>query len=331
MESNDIDNIIELATIMVKNYLEIYILYNIKQINRKMTSEDNSAGKLIISGGAALEKYFIGIPEFITSDFDLKFTYPVNLSLNIQKQRIKNDMITIINYFNNNINTYFAEFNFQLFNEKFPMLRLIQIEPGIYISRKEKGKLSVYFIRIKYGPKTEDFKDIGIIDLIGVLPDDPKYYHYNVFTGKGTHNDILSRNADLRRAEKEKVYYIPIKIIDDIPYAGLGYIIWDTWRMINTSIMYDLDKITRYSKKFNAIMDGLNSLDYTASCDAFGSLVSTCQTKIEKCNINKDNMIIVAVEKGFLPGNPETQKQILDEFGHSYLCDHIRRINHLYI
>lgn len=313
-----VDEIFDMAAFFIKNYMESCIVYNIKKSNTRLNQ-----GRLILSGGAALGRYFKGIPEFITLDYDIKLTYPVKMSAQEQKKRMDPDLDTVVNIFDKEMNDYFSYFQYQLFNEKFPGVT-IDNQPNVF-QRYSHGILRTYVYTMTY----QNYNRVEhVLDVYPVISDMQQVPHYNVFTGRGRHNQILSRNADIRRAEGEKVYYIPTTEIDGIPYASLGYIIWDFDYMINYSIQYGNPKLQRYVNKKNALIDGLNSLAYTASCGAFSGLLSSCGMVTDCQMEGKSTPEIVqkGIEMGLYPNNQEMLDRMVNELGGNFVCDQVKRI-----
>ena len=314
------EEIFDMAAFFIKNYMETYIIYKIKEFNNTMSKNGEI---LIVTGGSALSRYFKGIPEFITLDYDIKLVYPVKLSTKRQNQLWESDLQRVTDLFNQGINQYFANFSSQIFNQKFPGVTISNFPNAFSSSGKQRVKRYRYKLQYQSYSRKET-----ILDIYPITPELQNVYHYNVFTGKGRHNEILSRNAEIRRAEGEKVYYIPINMIDGIPYSALGYIIWDTDRMINDSMTYGREKLERYVKKKNAIIDGLNSLAYTGSCGAFEGLMNSCGSEpscqIEGKTINE--IMQIGLDIGLYPDSRPILQLIVDQLGADFICNQVKRI-----
>jgi hypothetical protein len=315
------DEIFDMAGFFIKNYMELYIAHTVKRVNDKLKTNAGN-GLLVISGGAALSRYFNAIPEFITLDFDLKLIYPINVSIADQLRFKERDIPSIVDIFDTTLNQYFLDFPYDIFEAKFPgvIFETNAIDHLGHFERIVKGDLHTYGYTMKFDKYT---RVEHVIDVYPVTPNMTNISHYNVFTGVKKHNEILSRTANITKESGKPVYYAPINYINEIPYFGLGYILWDTQRMINDTIMYGNPKLTRYVNKYNGIIQGLDSLQYSGSCAAFSGLINACSSGVDSCNSKKttNEMIDKLIALGYFPDNRRYIQLIISEFSEQFICD----------
>lgn len=165
--------------------------------------------------------------------------------------------------------------------------------------------------------KTNSIADIYVVD-------PSELEHYTTFTGLPGSNQILSKNSG--------EYYIPYNEINGIPYAGLGYIIWDSIRMVRESKLRGLAKYPRYVDKRDAILNALNNPIGDLSCNAMKDYMLSCEKEYRVCKIKGktyksfNSLLKFAVEEGLIPENTKLLKNIKDTYDFNYLCKSIKKV-----
>ena len=173
---------------------------------------------------------------------------------------------------------------------------------------------------MKQGTKsrTNSICDVYVVDP-AVLQE-----HYLTFTGLPGSNPILSENSS--------DYYIPFQVINGVPYAGMGYIIWDSIRMVNDSKVRGLSKYPRYVAKRDAIINALNKPIGDLSCNAMKKFMLDCEKKYNVCVIDGkkyetvNSLIRYGVNEGLLPASSKIIKEIKASYDINYLCESLKRM-----
>ena len=123
-----------------------------------------------------------------------------------------------------------------------------------------------------------------------------------------------------------------MKYINGIPYAGLGYIIWDTYRMVANSIKLGLSKQQRYIEKRDAILHALNNPVRNLSCESMKDFVKVCEKKFDTCVIkgkkfySKMEVLKYGLVEGLIPLDLEIINQIRSNYDLNSICEIIKTI-----
>jgi len=312
------------AEIYLKEIVSLSVENSIKQINKYLMNDRVVPNlKLIITGGQAIETYFPFSPSLRTHDYDLKLVASKYTNIN---SAVLDRMLLlgrgIVRYLTQELNKYIIKI--------LPKIKLeiktkynIELVDQNGIVFKSSSKLRNNFLnmvtfklRDKVKVRTNAIADVYVVN--------PKEIseHYLTFTGLEGSNPILSEDAGN--------YYIPIKYINDLPYAGLGYILWDTLRMIENSKRLGLGKYQRYIQKRDAIIQGLNSPDQKLSCNAMKDYIKTCSLTYSECEIKGrrfktvDSILRYAIQEGIIP--PEYYSTIRNNYDINYICTSVKKM-----
>lgn len=313
------------AEIYVKDVMAIPIEMSIKDLNERLKYDKVVPGlKLLVSGGQVIQSYFPNSTPLKTHDYDLKLVAPKNIPYTPQ---VRDRMVLLASgisrymaiKLNEYIDTIYSDvskniknrFNVELVNKNgvvFSASNNLRTELLKTIPFKLKGSTKI---------RTNSLIDVYVVD-----PSELK--HYLTFTGLPGSNEILSQNAGN--------YYIPYTEINGIPYAGLGYIIWDSIRMVKESKKRGLVKYPRYVAKKDAILNALNNPMGNLSCNAMKDYMLSCEKEYKTCEIKGkkyktvNSLLKLAIEEGLIPANTKVIKNIKDRYDFNYLCESIKRI-----
>ena len=288
----------------IRNAVEPKILFQIVDLNRKNTSLPNPP-LFIMSGGQVLNKFFPYFPELKTPDFDIKLTIPYDAPFNEPQLSSYRDQTGV--FLSKIINSYMMSINlYSKINAKF----------GINLQPTEISKhgplLTVIY---KFTDKTGGLYSMPLLDLY--LANPSQTLNFESFTQRRFRSLLSKGNIGHNK------YYIPYTLINGVPYAGLGYMIWDTQRLINESIINGSDKLTRYVKKYYAIINGLNRPLNELSCVSMKDYIKKCQRDTATCGGNILQLIQQAISSGLL--NRQDIIQFREQLGDEYLCEYITK------
>ena len=314
----------------IRTSLEPIILYGIIELNARYEKDSDPVTghlynlyrpKLIMSGGEVLNKYFSHIPETVTPDFDIKLTIPydkpIDSGVSAMMKQAQNDAI---DYFAKLINQYIVLSNLNNYLNQDFEVRLATSPLG-YVRINNIGP---YLANISY-----TFVDnhgnsylFPLVDLYRVEPEG--ILDFNLFTPKGS--KILS---DSNVNPKGDTYFIPYSIVNGVPYAGLGYVIYDTVRLINIlpkqvpMTQRIQRKIQKYITKYQAVINALDTPVESMACLAMRPYVEKCNLEFSNCTTNVDQLIAKAVSYGILPNNQIFINNLRTTLGDQYLCEYI--------
>uniref|UniRef100_A0A6C0JUK9 Nucleotidyl transferase n=1 Tax=viral metagenome TaxID=1070528 RepID=A0A6C0JUK9_9ZZZZ len=261
--------------------------------------------KLIIGGGAAFN-YFIKRTKktsvLETHDFDLRLYLDIKPSDNPLfsedpdiKQTTEIWMLEICTAigdgFSDFLNKYVEEVG----------LRRDNISPFHTVYRG-------FLTTVEY---TIDGENDSLIDIVGHLPSSQAVFYGPLEIEKDRlfqeykekdFRGISSRNGFF------KTSMIYVRDTYGIYYVSLGYLVWDTVRMLN----YIIDsgrtlKFERYLYKYKILLAALSRPELYMNCHASRKFIKACQDTIRVCNVdgetfkNKDTLIDKGVSLGLLP------------------------------
>lgn len=320
----------EQAEIYIKELLAVPIEMAIKNVNIQLKS-DRVVPDLIlmVTGGQAIQTYFPNNSRLRTHDYDLKIIAPASTNVN---RTVLNRMIYlakgVARYIQLALNKYVKELGIDVKKEiknRFDLELLLDENNNMFSvpSTLDTSLLNIITFKLKQERRirTNSITDIFVVDPDELL----KHFNYWEFTGTKESNPILSEG-------NENKYYIPYKLINGVPYAGMGFIIWDTYRMADYSKTHGLPKQERYAQKRDAILNALNNPLTNVSCNAMKDYMLNCENKYKECNINGqkfknvDSLIQFAISEGVLPTDPEFIKSLRKTYDINYLCESIKRM-----
>ena len=316
------DNV-EKAEVYLKEILSIPIELAIKDLNNALNQDSQIPGlKIIVTGGQAIQTYFPKSQPLRTHDFDLKLIAPKNVQIT---SSVRNRMILLgkgcAKYLEISLNNYDISQNIKdTIYEKYNIELITEGKLFSSVSHLKNDLLNIVTFKMRYNNRirTNSIADIYVVD-----PDEIKE-HYYTFTGLEGSNAILSEDAGN--------YYIPFKYINGIPYAGMGYVLWDTLRMIEVSKNLGLPKHEKYIQKKDAIIQALNNPNDKISCDSMESFISKCNKSINDCQIKGrkyktvNSLLRFAVDEGLIPNDNMILNKIRNTYDLNNVCESIKRV-----
>lgn len=315
----------ESAEIYIKELLSVPIDLAIKEINKQLYVDRVIPGlKLIVSGGQAIQEYFPNSKQLRTHDYDLKLVTPktVKITSSVIK-RMKILSKGIIRYFDIYLNDYIStilEKVKQDIKDKYGLM-LLDKDGKVFTSAENlrNDYLNILTFKLR---DTQKIRSNSLIDVYTVNPKEISE-HYYTFTGLDGSNPILSEDAG--------DYYIPLRYINGIPYAGMGYVLWDTLRMVDNSRENKSLKYSRYVAKRDAIIQALNDPEAKLSCDAMKKYVAECESK-STCVLDGkryetvNSLLVYAINEGLMPMDRSVIQHVKTNYDLDTFCSSIKRI-----
>lgn len=304
--------------------------------------------KLVIAGGAAFNHYIKKVEKMAvleTHDFDLRLYLDIPPSRSplfhpdpMRVQQIENWMIAI----SREIGKSFANFlNDYVKQTKIKQNLKAQNIDATNFRMVDHGFLTTveYLIRI---PGDDDFND----SLIDIVP----HVH-----SKAIHYDKLEINKELNFKQYDETDFggvqsrqgffksslVYTKNTYGIYYVSLGFLVWDTVRMLNYMIDAkffgfkkrknnpDFDpslKFERYMYKYKALLTALSKPELYLRCDAVDRFIKKCNRTKQVCKVNdkklvgKEQVIYEGVERGVFPNDVYWYKELMN-MDFSKLCN----------
>lgn len=316
----------EQAEIYLKEVMSIPVEIAINGINTQLKNDRVVPGlKLIVTGGQAIQTYFPNSEPLRTHDYDLKLIAPKDINMN---QSVKDRMRLLgrgaTRYMEIALNDYVNDILPRVrrnIKDKFG-LDLVGQEGKIFNAsvNLRNPALNTVFFRLRDGQRV---RANSMVDIYVVDPKEIEE-HYYTFTGLEGSNPILSEDAGN--------YYIPFKYINDIPYAAMGYILWDTLRMVKNTRDPGSPKRERYKEKRDAIIQALNNPKSKMSCNAVKDFIVNCERTYNECMIRGKNfdtiekLLRFGLDEGLIPPDREVIEKILDTYDVNYVCQSIKRM-----
>ncbi len=310
------------AEIYIKEVLAMPIEIAIKDINKELITDRIVPGvKLVVTGGQAIQTYFPNSPELRTHDYDLKLIAPDNIPYT---PRIKRRMLllgkAIVRYIANKLNDYAKQTNLiQTVRNKYNLTLRSNLSNGNIFNSSSRLRLA-YLNTVKFRlSNPTKIRTNAIVDVYVVNP--REIYHYETFIGG---NKILSEGSGN--------YYIPHENINGIPYAGMGYILWDTLRMIDYAYKHKLAKYQRYVDKKDAMLNALNQPKDKLSCNSMKGFVLNCEDKYYDCTIRGtryrtvNSLLRFAITEGLIPPDRSIVNKIRETYDLNYLCSVVKKV-----
>lgn len=312
----------EVPNIKFKDVISPAVYKFIAFTNKQLASSKEQDGinkytrrlKLLIGGGAAFNYYIKrnkktqGILD--THDFDLRLFLDIKPSLNPlftdEQSAVEEWMIDITDAiatsFTNFLNEYMDDIDL---TKKFPTLTTFYM--------KDRGFLKT----IEYDIEGEND---SLIDIVAHIPRIASHY------------GILNTNKDKLFEEYKEIDWTGVasrsgffkssliytRDAYGIYYVSLGYLVWDTVRMLNYIIdsvgQSSIDKtvkFSRYLNKYKILLAAFSRPEMYLSCKANKKFIDVCQKTRQVCSIdgkkiiNKSTLIDFGIKKGILPKSQE--------------------------
>jgi len=325
------------ANIRYKEILTPAVMNYINFVNDTMKMSKDEPGfvgliqhlKLIIGGGAAFNYYIKSVEKtniLTTHDFDLRLYLDIPPSTNPlfgkEAAKIENWMTQICKEigksFANFLNDYVKTTNIkqQLKNENIDITNFRMVDHGFLTTIE-------YLIR-----KTDDDFNDSLIDIVPHVKSKAIHYdkleidkklNFKQYEERDSFN-VMSRQGFF----KSSIVYTKTKY--GIYYVSLGFLVWDTVRMINYIIDSKLGghkkrpvilKFERYLYKYKILLSALSRPELYLSCEAVDKFINKCSKIKQVCEINnqkvesKEELIYKGVEAGVFPNDVYWYKELM--------------------
>ena len=313
------------AEIYIKEILSMPIELAVQDLNNQLTDDKEVPGlKLMVTGGQAIQAYFPNSPPLRTHDFDLKLVAPSKV---VYTDQVRDRMMLlakgIVRYIaivlNKYIKTMLDKVSEHIKNN-FDLILVVDENKDVFTTNTDLR--TTYLNTVTFKLQSSDVVRTNSISDVYVV-DPENIYHYHTFTGDRESNFVLSETGG--------DYYIPYKEINGIPYAGLGYLVWDTFRMVVVSAEEGLSKYPRYVEKRDALIAALNAPNNRMSCNSMKEFMLQCEKKYNTCNIKGKKLegvnaiLRFAISEGLIPPEPGVIRRIQQTYDADYLCGMINR------
>lgn len=335
----------ELITPAVMNFI-IYA-------NKQFTLSSNKDGlnklvrhlKLIIGGGAAFDYYIKHTTKtdvLNTHDFDMRLFLDIPPSksplFTDQQKNVEEWMLGITKelggLFADYLNKYVSDSNIEkVLNSK-----------NIFISefkQVEHGFLTTVEYKLEFDGQV--YLD-SMVDIVPHIPSkaihygpleldkDKNFQNYNKkdFSGVSSRNGFFQSSIVYNKNEY------------GIYYASLGFLIWDTVRMLNYIIdakyggtnRPNVDptvKFERYLEKYKVLLSSLSRPELYLNCEAFSRFIGKCNKLKKVCLVDdtkitsKSDLVYKGIEKGVFPNEVYWFKELL-KMDFSSLCNTVLQV-----
>jgi len=355
LPNNDKIPAINDISIYIKKLLEPFILFLIHDFNTmlengkiKCNDEKNEYWaknfKIVIAGGEAINHWIRkNIAVFNTSDFDLRVVCDGS---NHQSQYLHKRMMVIIECFCKSLSIALNEIiirPIKTLNGEMSIKEILSLK-GIFIKQfivEYDGK-NLYNIRYDYNVDKNIFTDETMdIDSNETIVDITPYHtNFLYYIGDTPYDqptsvyeeymmDAINQNE---KALKDAYFKMIIEFTQikstRIYVLKLGYILWDTIRILNQNIRLSAEnkepqpKLGRYLKKYRTLIEVLNNLQDYISCDRAVEIIEQCAKPTYECNINKNKygkaeLIDFAINSGYFT---EDNRTFLTDLDFTQLC-----------
>lgn len=298
----------ETSNVKFKDTLSLAIFSFIKFVNDRIKDEQL---KLVVCGGAAFNYYIkrtARTTKYIsTHDFDLRLILDIPYSKNPLFKKATADKTAkwmktvcsdVAKSFSVFLNSYIRRHGSRF-----------TLETDFYAV--ERKFLSTVQYRIKGGevdslvdivPHTNFFSYYGKLDVdkSELLEQYRQFDYFDVASRQGFFRSSLVYNKD----------------VFGTYYASLGYLVWDTVRMLNYIVDSDkTDKFERYLYKYKTLLMTLSSPQTFLTCTSGRKYIQVCNGEQQVCKVDgkriksKKTLVDVAVRKGIIP--PNWKKRVL--------------------
>jgi len=354
------------ANVYVKDYCSEIILRLVELFNqstpyRAIETERNI--KAVVCGGSAINYYMEYSPDLLTNDFDIRFLYVVEqpypnqtvVNPGIALYEVRNQVVTQLH---NELNQFLSQpGRLDQLNEALRELFDCQLIPGptneyFYISPTASNQhitvlSSIIFNLIDIsgvqhtGRPMVDMSVREIGNNIGILENktmEERFQEYNQSNHPGGYFKWhLSIHPTI-----ETIIKVPNR---ELYIASLGYIFWDTVRMLNVGLKYwsrpgapadvnDSNKFNRYLDKYLILLKSLNQVELLkCGTEPMRRIIQKCSNQtgpiINETFKTDTNMMIVKLSHRssvltLAPANPgmlplllegnRVQQQIMNHF-----------------
>lgn len=308
----------EQAHYYIKDVMETVVLNTVKYIN----GMDKNM-KLVISGGDVLTRYFDGPSIFMTHDYDIKLVVDASVDLEkVDKNVIYVYHTEIVDIFTRNLNRFYTNNKSTIDNTLLNKygLKFIPGDKPFRNIRANKSLRNVVYTLNDGKRKVQD----ELIDIWIALPETLKFDYYTFIDS----DPILSLDAGSK-------YYIPTIEVEGFLIAGLGFVLWDTQRMIEYSKRKEAqglpNKLQRYMNKQKAIYNDLNHPLKRMSCLPFEDFVRKCMETSKICTLDGQKfedvakLLVYAQERKYLSKNHIKEIE-RGKYSLAYVCEYIKRL-----
>jgi len=328
------DKILEVENVL-KDTLTPYILLLIKDVNDYLRS-NKFPFLLVVVGGDALAKFFPNDPKLASHDFDVRLAPIVGFENKEGLKELQIQLSKVISkYFEQKLNSYVTKvipllqkklkgkFNDFLKGIKLKNGGVFEANKTVLIDNKYtsvpvetdvSGRRTGDLYTIEYTLKLKDkLITDSLIDIFAARPDSIDQY-----------TDTLVGNVN------DPKTFIPYTTIEGVPYASLGFLIWDTLRLIEKGKRLGYEKLPRYQMKLEQLVRNLYKPDGRLSCLAMKDFVKGCVKEQQSdCNVHgqlldKDGLVEYGVSQGFIP--PKLANKFKNIFSKPYLCNYIKEL-----
>lgn len=303
--------------IKFKEQLSLAVLKYISFVNKKLAESNFENGldqytkylKLIIGGGAAFRYYIKRTPKTIvleTHDYDLRLFLDMKPSksplFKEGKEKIEEWMLDI----SSAIAIAFTDFL------------------NLYV-KESKVKFNPVFKTVHHGFLTTiEYKLNGendsIIDIVPHIPSHALFYGPLDIKKDQLLEDF--KKADFTGIVSRQGFFKSSLIYNKdslgIYYVTLGYIVWDTVRMINYIIdSKKFQKFERYLTKYKVLLSALSRPELYMKCESSKKFINSCNKTVQFCNIagqklsTKEELIQYGIDKKILPDDDDWYKAFL--------------------
>jgi len=308
----------------VKDLMEIPVFNVVKEMNAS-----DAYLKLIISGGDVLNRYFDGPSVFLTHDFDLKLAADKRVVFNDKNIQVMRDYNRDISVeLEDRLNDYYQknkEAIDDILEEKYGVKMGKKRDTGKYFNAIQTYEDGRHFA-IRYQLRSLDDQERvvdEIVDLYMVLPEYLQF-PYNTFLDG---DPMLSLDGSK--------YYIPATEMEGLLIAGLGFMLWDTQRMVDFSMYLEAkgkkNKLQRYINKQKAIYNDLNHPLKRLACLPLEDYIKRCDRKSKNCTVDGQQfnsireVLTHAQRKGYLSRSQASEIR-KGKYSLAYLCVYINKI-----
>lgn len=345
---------IKYKTILVPAVMNFIVFAN----EQFQLSDDNNgkAGliqhlKLIISGGAAFNYYIKNNEKtktLETHDFDLRLFLDIPPArsplFNENESNSTEEWMTLIckqigDSFASFLNNYVKSSNIyeELRKEKIDISEFRMVDHGFLTTIE-------YIMSINNGEEIVD----SLIDIVPHIPSKAIHYGKLEINKKVNFKNYNEKNFGGVQSRqgffKSSIVYT--KTSYGVYYISLGFLVWDTVRMLNYMIDSKMfgynkrnnhpdwdptEKLERYMTKYKILLMALSRPELYFKCDAVEKLINNCKKIKQVCKINnkkittKEDIIYEGVKAGVFPNDIHWYKELM-KMDFQTVCDAVIEI-----
>lgn len=321
MDSNN-GHCLLVAKSIIKTLIEPIVMDRVRRFGGLVEKHGLNKGDLVvmITGGAALERYFYNLPPLMTTDWDLKFMTKVELKNKIPLETQNKIRREFGEKLVQDLNKYIRGILDKLIVTLRDLdLELLETDGEIFCLEEDWALLDIIRYKIKFEDGSGESDNV--VDLF--TPNIERNPWLKDWTNLPGGDPVLA-------AGNNGPYYIPYNRIDNILYETLGYALWDTERMIEDSIRKGKPKLERYREKRKAIIVGLSDPSASLTCYTMSHFLDKCNMlPREICAdrsgrfFTREEIVNFGIENGVFDPN---SSELLLTFSRPYLCDLYHRL-----